>query len=90
MRFLVPEGVSHVLLHLGVLPQHHLDELVEVDGAVAVLVHVSERRFDISLTDLLCHTFFPGSAAWMCISTASCQAENLKIGFRPSLSIMSL
>ena len=29
-----------VLLDLGVAPQHHLDELVEVDGAVAVLVHV--------------------------------------------------
>ena len=29
--------------HLGVLPEHHLDELVEVDGAVAVLVHVADH-----------------------------------------------
>ncbi len=32
--------MRHVFLHFGVLPQHHLDELVEVDGAVAVLVNV--------------------------------------------------
>ena len=36
----VPECVDDVLLDLGVPPEHHLDELVEVDGAVAVLVDV--------------------------------------------------
>ena len=36
----VPECVDDVLLDLGVPPEHHLDELVEVDGAVAVLVNV--------------------------------------------------
>ena len=35
--------MQHVLLDAGVPPQHHLDELVEVDGAVAVLVDVPDH-----------------------------------------------
>ena len=38
-----PECVDDVLLDLGVAAEHHLDELVEVDGAVAVLVDVPAR-----------------------------------------------
>ena len=32
--------MDDVFLDLGVPPEHHLDELVEVDGAVTVLVHI--------------------------------------------------
>ena len=39
----LPECVDDVLLDLGVAAEHHLDELVEVDGAVAVLVDVPAR-----------------------------------------------
>ena len=39
----LPEFVDDVLLDLGVAAEHHLDELVEVDGAVAVLVDVPAR-----------------------------------------------
>ena len=44
-----PKSVRDVLLHPRIPPQHHLDELVEVDSAVGVLVdvadHVSEFLF---------------------------------------------
>ena len=55
----LPECVDDVLLDLGVAAEHHLDELVEVDGAVAVLVDVPARARSHShsecTTDTHCH-----------------------------------
>ena len=53
-----PECVDDVLLDLGVAAEHHLDELVEVDGAVAVLVDVPARARSHShseCTNTHCH-----------------------------------
>ena len=46
------EGVGDVLLDFGVAPQHHFDELVEVDGAVAVLVDVADHVLELLLRRL--------------------------------------
>ena len=58
----IPEGVDDVLLDLGVAAEHHLDELVEVDGAVAVLVDVPARARSHSHSE--CTTALPLPESW--------------------------
>ena len=43
------ERVRHVLFHVVALLHHHLNELVEVDGAVGVGVHVPDHVFQVIL-----------------------------------------
>ena len=48
-----PEGVKDILLHPSVPPQHHVDELVEVDRVVAVLVHVPDHVLQLTENNLI-------------------------------------
>ena len=82
-----PECVDDVLLDLGVAAEHHLDELVEVDGAVAVLVdvpaHARSHSHSECTTATHCHRPSLPESSWSDLAAGKVgRAERMNRGER--------